>query len=133
MDNIYKTTTASTSVAANDVIPLTTVTRRKGCSVLSTTNGILLTKTGYYKISGTVTVTAPVAGTVVINAQKTGTDITGITATETITTATTETRTIPIEGIVRVWCGEGQTILTLFNAGVAVTVLNASVTVMYLS
>lgn len=133
MDNIYKITTTSTSVDTNAIIPLTTVARRKGCSVLSTTNGILLTKTGYYKISGTLTVTAPVAGAVVLNVQKDGTNVTGITATETITTATTETRTIPIDGVVRVWCGEGQTGLTLVNSGVAITVLNASVTVMYLS
>ena len=131
MDAIYKNTTNSTAVTANTIIPLT-IARKHGCIIADFPNGASLTKTGYYKITGTITFTVPTAGTVTVIAQKNGTAIPGITASASVATATTEINSLVIDGIVRVWCGEGQAVITLFNDEVDITLLNATLTITYL-
>ena len=129
---IYMTTTTNASVLANGVVPLTTIQRRDGCALQDGTNSIIFRAPGYYKITGSVTFTAPEAGDVTIVAQKNNTNIPGITASTTITTADTEVRTVNINGIVRVFCNERGSSLTLVNSGVAITVQNVSLDVEYI-
>ena len=131
-DLIYMTTTTNASVLANGVIPLTTIQRRTGCALQDGTNSIIFRAAGYYKVNGSITFTAPVAGDVTITAQKNNIDIPGITATTTITTADTEIRTLNINGIVKVFCSERGSSLTLVNSDVAITVQNVSLDVEYL-
>ena len=131
-DLIYMTTTTNASVLANGVIPLTTIQRRTGCALENGTNSIIFRAPGYYKVNGSITFTAPVAGDVTITAQKNNINIPGITATTTITTADTEIRTLNINGIVKVFCSERGSSLTLVNSDVAITVQNVSLDVEYL-
>ena len=129
---IYLITTTSQSVLANGIIPLETIARRRGCTCEQNGNGIILTRPGYYKITGSITFTAPAAGVVTVVARKSGTNVPGITASTTITTADTEVRTVNINGIIRVMCGEGEPTITLVNTGVAITTSNVSLDVEYL-
>lgn len=129
---IYLITTTAQSVLANGSIPLETIARRRGCTCEKNGDGITLTRPGYYKITGSITFTAPAAGTVTVAARKNGTNIPGITASTTITTATTEVRTVNISGIIRVMCGEGEPTISLINSGVAITTSNVSLDVEYL-
>lgn len=129
---IMMTTTTSNSVLANGVVPLTTISRRRGQVINGGTNSILLGRPGYYKVNASVTFTAPVAGTITVKAQKSGVDIVGMTASTTITTATTEVRTLNISGLVRVFCNEDLATLTLINSGLAITTSNVEIDVEYL-
>ena len=129
---IMMTTTTSNSVLADGIVPLTTITRRRGQNVNSGTNSVLLSRPGYYKVNASVTFTAPVSGTISIKAQKNGFDLVGMTASTTITTATTEVRTLNISGIVRVFCNEDLITLTLVNSGLAITTSNVEIDVEYL-
>lgn len=126
MSLIYMTNTTPANVLAGGTLPIT-VTRRIGCAIQNGTNSVILKKPGYYKVSGTITFTAPVAGDVTIEVRKNNVSVPGITATETVTTATTEVHTISIDGIVRVLCYEGDAILTLVNnSEVAINTSNIS-------
>lgn len=129
---IYMTTTTNASVLANGVVPLTTIQRREGCALFDGTNSIIFNAPGYYKINGSVTFTAPTEGTVTIKAQKNNIDIPGLTASNDIATADTEVGSISINGVVRVFCSERGSSLTLVNSGVAITVQNVSLDVEYL-
>ena len=129
---IFMTTTTDAAVLANGIIPLTTIQRRRGRAIQNGTNSVLLNMPGYYKITGSVTFTAPAAGVVNIQLQKNNVDVPGIAVGETITTATTEVRTLNINGIVRVYCNEDIATLTLVNNGVAITVQNVALDVEYL-
>lgn len=131
-DLIYIINTSSASVLANGTIPLATIARRRGCAITNGINSVLLNKPGYYRITGTVTFTAPAAGQVTITAQKGGTDVPGILSSATVTTATTEVNTLVVNGIVRVFCNEGVASLSLVNTGVAITATNVSLDVEYL-
>ena len=128
---IYLTTTTATLVLSNGIIPLTTIQRRSGCAIESGTNNALLKKPGYYKVSGTITFTAPASGLVTIQAQKNNVDAPGLLTSGTVTTATTEVNTLPITGYIRVFCSEAPVTLTLVNTGIAITVSNVSLTIDY--
>lgn len=129
---IYLVTQTSESVLANGLIPLETIARRRGCSCQKNGDGVTLTKAGYYKITGSITFTAPVAGVVTITARKNGIDIPSIQASTSVTTATTQVSTLNVNGIIRVMCGEGEPTITLVNSGVAITLSNVSLDVEYL-
>lgn len=131
-DLIFMVNTTSTSIAANSSIPLTTISRRRGCTINSNGNGVTLNRPGYYQVNGSVTFTAPATGDVVIALTKNGMPITGITATETVATALTDINTLSFSGIVRVLCGEIPTVLTIVNTGNAITTSNVNLSVEYL-
>lgn len=132
LDLIMMSTSTSSSVPINGIIPLTTINRRRGCSAINTiANNVVLTKAGYYSVKGTITFTAPVAGNATIQLYKNGTPVDGIIASETITTATTEVRTMPISGIVRVFSNESTATFNLVVSGIAITVSNAELDFIY--
>lgn len=129
---IYMINNGASSVLANGVIPLTTIARRRSRCIQNDSNSIILNAPGYYKVTATVTFTAPVAGDISIEIQKNGVPVPGLVGSTTITTAETEIEQITLNGIVRVGCGEGAAALTLVNTGVAITTSNVSFDVEYL-
>ena len=129
---IFMTNSANADVLANGIIPLTTIQRRRCRAIQNGSNSIVLNEPGYYKVTGSVTFTAPEAGTITVELQKNSIAVPGITASTTITTADTEVRTLNISGIVRVFCNEGVATLTLVNTGLAITVQNVALDVEYL-
>ena len=129
---IYMINTGSSTVLAGGIVPLTTIARRRGRLLQSTGDSITLNAPGYYRVSATVTFTAPVAGNISLAIQKNGVTVPGLTGASTITTATTEIEQITINGIVRVTCSDGASVLTLVNTGLAITTSNVSFDVEYL-
>lgn len=127
-------TTASSSVVANDVLPLSTIVRRRGCDVNLSGNAVAITDCGsnYYLVTVTATFTAPVAGVVTLNLQQNGVNVTGATGSSTVTTATTEVRSISFSAIVRTFNTAGIDSLTVVNSGVAATFSNIDVDVIKL-
>ena len=129
MSAIYMTSTTPATVSAGGTLPIT-VTRRVGTNIISGTNSVILRKPGYYQITATVTFTAAEAGDVTIEARKNNVAIPGITSTATVTTATTEVNTLSLTGIVRVFCYEGDAILTLVNnSETAIDITNVSLSI----
>lgn len=130
---IYMSTPTSAEILAEGTLPLSTIVRRRGMSIQSQSDSIVLGTAGYYKITASVTFTATAPADITVVARKNGIDIVGLTGTETITTATTETRMITISGIVRVFCNDGVATITLINASdVAITASNIAIDIEYL-
>ena len=129
---LYLITPTASAINTNEVLPLTTIARRKGCAVQSGTNSALLNKAGYYEVTATITFTAPVAGNATINLQLNGVNVTGATASTTIATETTEIAELVVNAIVRVYCNQGPATLTLVNSGIAINASNVSLSVKYL-
>ena len=129
---IMMTTPTSSSILASGIVPLTTISRRRGQVITSTTDNIVLNRAGYYKVNAAITFTGDDAGDAVITLQKNGVDVVGLNASTTITTADTEVRTLNIGGVVRVGCCEGISNLSLLNTGIAITSSNVEIDVEYL-
>lgn len=129
---IMMTTPTSSSILASGIVPLTTISRRRGQVITSTTDNIVLNRAGYYKVNASITFTGDDTGDAVITLQKNGVDVVGLNASTTITTADTEVRTLNIGGIVRVGCCEGISNLSLLNTGIAITSSNVEIDVEYL-
>lgn len=130
---IYLVTPTTATIAADGVLPLTTIVRRRCSSIQQSNDSIILNAPGYYKVSVTATLTAPAAGDVTIALKQNGLDVQGATASTTITTADTEVRSLSFDTIVRVTCGAVPTILTLVNEGVGITTSNIAITVSYIN
>ena len=131
--SIYLITPTTASITAGGVLPLTTVARRQcGCVTQLGNDSVILERAGYYKVTATMTFTAPAIGDATLSLTKDGTPVAGATASTTISTANTETRSLSISAIVRVGCCNGSSVLQLVNAGVAVDTTNISLDVVYL-
>lgn len=123
------TNTTPVDVAAGGQIPFA-VTRRTGCAIQNGDNSIILKKPGYYSINATVTFTADTEGDVTLDLQKNSVAIPGVTASVTAVTPETDLYTLNLTGILRVFCYEGDNILTLVNnSSVALTITNVSIQV----
>lgn len=132
---IYVANTASTSVLANGVIPFPTVVRRRGRDVGQAGSAVAISDCGsnYYLVNVSATFTAPVAGAVALTLQQNGSAVVGGTASTTISTATTEVRSLSFSAIVRTFGGQPNIdALTLVNSGVAITLSNATMSVIKL-
>jgi hypothetical protein len=129
---IYLTTPSTATVAANGVLPLTTIVRRRGQSVQQSNDSVVLGAPGYYHVSVNATFTAPVAGNVTLELRQDNLPVSGGTASATITTATTEVRSLSFEAIIRVPCCAAPVTLSVVNTGVAITTSNISLAVEYL-
>ena len=95
-------------------------------------DSVILNRQGYYKVTATVTFTAPAAGLATVALAQDGQQVPGITASETVTTATTETHSIAVSGIVRVIGPNTSSTIQLINSGIAVDTSNISLDVEYL-
>ena len=129
---IYLTTPSTATVAANGVLPLTTIVRRRGQSVQQSNDSVVLGAPGYYHVSVNATFTAPAAGVVTLELRQDNLLVSGGTASTTITTATTEVRSLSFESIIRVPCCGAPVTLSVVNTGVAITTSNISIAVEYL-
>jgi len=129
---IYLATPSTASVAANGVLPLTTIVRRRGSSIQQSNDSIILGAPGYYHVSITATFTAPAAGDVTLQLRQDNLPVTGATASTTITTATTEVRSLSFNAVVRVPCCGSTVTLSVVNTGVAINTSNIAINVEYL-
>lgn len=133
VDNlIYMITPATASVPANSVLPLTTIARRTGRILKSSSDSIILGAPGYYKVTATITYTAPEAGVASFKMQKASIDIPGITASESVITPETEYHTVTLSGVIRIMPFDCASVLTILNSGIAITTSNISFDVEYL-
>lgn len=128
-DLIYMVTPSEQTVTAGSILPLTTISRRYGCSLQSAGNLIVINKPGYYFVTANATFTGE-AGDAQIEMQKSGVLIPGMRAAITISTADTNVKTLTMTGIVRVMCCEKGVPITLVNTGTTdITTSNISVSV----
>lgn len=125
---IFAITPTAASVLSGGIVPLAQPARRISPRLQLGSDSITIATPGYYRVSGTVTLTVPVAGVVSLQLQKNGQNIPGIVSAESVTTATTQVVTIPIGGIIRVMCGE-TAVITLVNTGVAIDTSNVALSI----
>ena len=131
--SLFVITPTTTSITAGGVLPLTSIARRQcGCIAQLGSDSVILSRAGYYKVTATVTFTAPATGTAVINLTQDGTTVAGITASKSVATANTEIDTLAVSGIVRVNCYAGSSTLQLVNTGIAIDTSNISFDIEYL-
>jgi len=131
--SIYLITPTTASVTAGGVLPLTSVARRQcGCVTQLGSDSVILQRVGYYKVTATITFTAPATGTVSLRLTQDGQAVPGAIAATSIETATTQVASLAVSAIVRVPYGLGASTLQLVNDGVAITTSNISLDVEYL-
>ena len=132
--NLYVTTTTSSSVVANGILPLATTVRRRGYDITQSGNSISIEDQGsnYYLVNVDATFTVPVAGVVSLSLQQNSADVTGATVSTTVTTPTTEVRSLSFSAIIRTFNNIGVDNLTIVNSGVAATFSNIGFTVVKL-
>ena len=132
MQSLFAITPTTSDVVAGGTIPLEQPARRISPVIQLSSNSITIPggqcRAGYYKVSGTVTLSSSATGVAQIELHKNGAAFPGIVAQGSIDTATTQVITLPIEGIVRVEQDE-IAVLTLVNAGIAITVSNVALVV----
>lgn len=128
---IYTTNTSGDTIAAGNIIPVGTTTRRYGCCVRQDGNAISLCGNGYFLVNISATVTPTAAGTATITAQKDGVSIIGATASQTVAAVNTAV-TLSITAIVRNACGCDSSLLSVLLTGVTSVVDNLAVTVVKL-
>lgn len=129
---IYMINTGASAVLSGGIIPLTTIARRRCRAIQSDNDSIVLNATGYYRVSATVTFTGTETGDAEMSITKNGVVVPGLTGAVSVSTADTQIRQIAINGIVRVGCNDGASVLTLVNNGIAIDTSNVSVDVEYL-
>lgn len=129
MNLINLVTTTTQTVTANANIPFTTISRRTGCACQFGSNGVLITKAGYYLVEGTITFEGTATDTATIQVTKNGSAVQG--AVTSTTTADGTIYTLPFSTIVRVYCGEQATI-SLLNTDATIDLTNATISVVAL-
>lgn len=121
MNALQLVTNTSQSILTNGIIPLETITRRKGCNIALQGNNIILKKVGYYKITLIVNFVGTTTGDASIKILRNGVDIIGSSSTKTIATASTEYNQLISEIITRVYCNEGEVSISFINSGIGIT------------
>ena len=116
------------TVAENGIISLGTVSRRYGCNLRMSGNGIEVSGDGYYEIDASFVIAPSATGNVSVAMVVDGVTIPGATATGTAT-AVGDVVTLPIFATIRRACGccdsvNNVTFVITENAG---SVTNASV------
>ena len=129
MQSLFVITPTVADVAAGGIIPLAQTARRVSQEIQLSSNSVQAVgnqcRGSYFKVSGTVTFTAPAAGVVELGLYQNGVKVAGIESSASVTTATTQVITLPIDGIVRVDKNETG-VFTLVNIGVAIDIDNVS-------
>ena len=129
MQALFAITSTVAAVSAGGTIPLDQTSRRVTPEIELSSNSVQAVgndcRGTYFKVSGTITFTAPSTGDVVISLRKNGVAVPGIITSATVATANTQTITIPIDGIVRVDRGETG-VFTLVNEGIAISITNVA-------
>jgi len=114
---IYATNSNNQTVGIGGIVSPGTVVRRYGCNCQLSGNGIVISGTGYYDISATVTLTPTAAGTVTASIYQDGVPLQGATASATVAAVDT-TVTLPVIGVARLMCCNSASNLTMVIEGV---------------
>lgn len=109
---IQTTNTTSSNVAASGIIPLGSVLRRFGCNCRLNGNVVEIEGTGYYTITGTVTVQPEATGAVTVALYENNVAVPSAVATGTAS-AIGDNVTLPITTTIRQTCCEGASSLSL--------------------
>ena len=125
---IYTANTSAQAVAANNIIPVGTTSRRFGCNIRQDGNTITLLGQGYYMVNVSATLLPTTAGTVVLTGQKDGVAVIGATASQVVATASTPVN-LSLTFLVRNACGCESSILSFLLTGVTAAVTNLAVSV----
>lgn len=117
---------SSQAVAVGSVISLGSVLRRFGCNCRLNGNAIEIDGTGYYTVTGTVTLAPTSAGDVTVAIYKNGVQVSGATATGSVTTAGNSV-TLPLVTTIRqgCCCDSAESLTCVLVSG-ASTVTNVS-------
>lgn len=124
---IYVANTTPVSLSVGNTIPLGSIVRRFGCHLDSNGTSVICKGSGYYRVSGTITVAPASAGGVTVSLLNNGTVVPGAIA-NTTTTANAQPVTLPINALVRETCCDTSA-LTLRLSGSASVISNVSVVV----
>lgn len=126
---IQTANTSPTPLAVGGTIPLGTVLRRFGCNCRLSGNAVEIEGSGYYTISGTVTLTPNAIGNVSIEVLENTQTIAGTIVTGSVATVGNSV-TLPFETTVRLGCCcEGASQLSLVLSEGASTVGSVSLRV----
>lgn len=123
---IYTVNGTTQAVAVDGTINLGNIIRRFGCSVDLLGNAININDAGYYDINVSVTAEPTAIGTVTVSLFDNGVEVPGATASEAVAAANTPTN-LSLSSIVRVFCGERSSNLTLVLTGTAANVTNVAI------
>ena len=97
---IYTVNNNAQAVAADGAVALGTVIRRYGCNLSLSGNGIMVRGSGYYTITGTITVEPAAIGNITATLYRDGVAIPGVTASG-YAAAAEDPVTLPLSGVVR--------------------------------
>lgn len=125
---IYTNNGTSQNVSDGGAISLGNIIRRYGCNCQLLNNAINLDGTGYYDISGTVTLVPSAAGTVTVTGYQDGNIIPGVVSSGTVAAEDT-TITLPIVGMIRNVCCQTVSNLTFVLSGGEAEITNVSMKV----
>lgn len=120
-------TTAGTDIAVGGIYPLNQVNRKFGCDIIGNGVGATCKNSGYYRVTGMVSVVAGAEGVVTAQLYVNGLPYNG--AISSLSAASGATVTLPINTVVRVNCCANPAELTIVMGGVASTTVNADLTV----
>ena len=117
---IYVSNTSQNAVAVNSAIPVGTTIRRYGCNIKQEGQGIVVTGTGYYDITASVTLLGTAAGTAIIQLYRDGVPIAGAQAKTTL--AAESYSNVSLTALVREQCCNASSTITAVLSGVAATI-----------
>lgn len=117
---IYVSNTSPNAVAVNGTIPLGTTIRRYGCNIQQAGQGVVITGTGYYDITTSITLLGTTAGTAVVQLYRDGVPVAGAQAKTTL--AAGSYANVNLTAIMREQCCNSSSTLTAVLSGVAATV-----------
>lgn len=133
----YYTYTGVQEVTAGGIMPLTNTIRQFGNCIRLRNNSIVIRNacscngvdkaTGYYTVSVNVTETASAEGTATISLYQDGQLVQG--AMQTVTAAADGIINFSFTAPVRVFCGQSESILTIYSNGQTVNTMNVAVEV----
>lgn len=124
---IYTVNETTQAVAVDGTLNLGNIIRRFGCSIDLLGNAININNAGYYDINVSVTAEPTAIGTVTVSLFDNGVEVPGATASEAVAAANTPAN-LSLSSIVRVFCNERSSNLTLVLTGTAANVTNVAIT-----
>lgn len=117
---IYVSNTSQNAVAVNGTIPVGTTIRRYGCNIKQEGQGVVVTGTGYYDITASITLLGTAAGTAIVQLYRDGVPIAGAQAKTTL--AADSYSNVSLTALVREQCCNASSTITAVLSGVAATV-----------
>lgn len=134
----YYTYTGVTEVTAGNTLPLTNTVRQRGNCIRLRNNAIVLRSVcgcngienaaGYYTVSVNTTLTATAAGTITVSLYQDGSLVQGAVQSATVA-AENDIQNFSFTAPVRVFCGQGESTLTVYVNSQNVNTMNVAVEV----